>query len=613
MFPVTTPATQEVVCAIALGDSNNGLGTWSGVRVCAADGDLNVVFIRSATTPNTPPDGARVPTGWADDAPGGTDQLWASVGHRAAQSGTWTFSLPYETDGEDGADGEDGRPGFSSALKYNRIKTTVGDGGRVGINPAFNSPNGEYKFKQANSLTAQGFDTFSDIENCTYLDLGLEVDVDDFQDFLEWIAYVNAIGAGTTIVLWLSDDAWMSFRVTGSVDNGSPYTVGGTTYAAVTLGIEHLQTKGASDTHIGITDDVLIGTSLPGRRGNQAVPGYNAQYRYTARVIDNAEIPSAIGDYQFATGTDTDLNTLAELATATVLRLYGHADITDAQSTGFLLRLRMGIQVGTIITLWENDDKWVSYRATNTGVIVGGRYGLNIEHVQSRGMDTSTIGATDEVQILFNISGVDGKSGQNFYASLDTDQYMYDEESFEIVAEADSEDDDNYVPTFRFRRTNIATGIESVGELQMSSAIATLTPTTSVVQSTRTYNDSLLEWNVPSQPVVIRRVSREVFLPTGKYNKPMLTVIPGHQIAVCTWTGDPRSPDIFLEYKTTSASTWTPTQATQSGYTITGLSNGTTYQFRARYRESGGIAQSDYSEVVQAIPRGQTGRRHRTT
>ena len=51
---LTIQQTEEVVCAIALGSSENTLDAWSGVRVCAADGDLNIIFRRESSAPSTP-------------------------------------------------------------------------------------------------------------------------------------------------------------------------------------------------------------------------------------------------------------------------------------------------------------------------------------------------------------------------------------------------------------------------------------------------------------------------------------------------------------------------------------------------------------------------------
>ena len=73
-------------------------------RVCASAGDLNVIYRRSGTVPSTPPDVTHptlFPTGWADDVIGttGDNQLYGSVGHRGAESPTWSFNAPFPVGG----------------------------------------------------------------------------------------------------------------------------------------------------------------------------------------------------------------------------------------------------------------------------------------------------------------------------------------------------------------------------------------------------------------------------------------------------------------------------------------------------------------------------------
>ena len=58
-------------------------------------GDLNTVYLRSATKPATPTAGTdEIPTGWVDDPPTGTNQLWASNGSEDPDTGEWTWLEP---------------------------------------------------------------------------------------------------------------------------------------------------------------------------------------------------------------------------------------------------------------------------------------------------------------------------------------------------------------------------------------------------------------------------------------------------------------------------------------------------------------------------------------
>ena len=86
-------------------DSEGGVGSWSSSRICASAGDLNVIYRRSTSVPSTPcrtlHTDTLLPTGWADDVSGttGDSQLYGSVGHRGAESPTWSFSAPFPVGG----------------------------------------------------------------------------------------------------------------------------------------------------------------------------------------------------------------------------------------------------------------------------------------------------------------------------------------------------------------------------------------------------------------------------------------------------------------------------------------------------------------------------------
>ena len=62
----------------------------------------NIIFRRSATAPSTPSASAGVPTGWYDSASGatGTDVLWAASGTKAIGATNFTWTTPFQIEGE---------------------------------------------------------------------------------------------------------------------------------------------------------------------------------------------------------------------------------------------------------------------------------------------------------------------------------------------------------------------------------------------------------------------------------------------------------------------------------------------------------------------------------
>ena len=58
-------------------------------------GGLNTVYLRAAIQPATPATGsAEIPTGWFDDPPTGTNQLWASNGSEDPDNNDWSWQEP---------------------------------------------------------------------------------------------------------------------------------------------------------------------------------------------------------------------------------------------------------------------------------------------------------------------------------------------------------------------------------------------------------------------------------------------------------------------------------------------------------------------------------------
>lgn len=62
----------------------------------------NIIFRRSATAPSTPSASAGIPTGWYDSASGavGTDVLWAASGTKAIGATNFSWTTPFQIEGE---------------------------------------------------------------------------------------------------------------------------------------------------------------------------------------------------------------------------------------------------------------------------------------------------------------------------------------------------------------------------------------------------------------------------------------------------------------------------------------------------------------------------------
>ena len=105
-FPTYDPNTERVACAILLVGDDNSASVVGAVRFCENPGDINAVFIRSATNPDRLADSAtRLPDNTYDtdqDVPAGAGPIWIAVGNRAPNATTWTWSAWDKIEGTDG-------------------------------------------------------------------------------------------------------------------------------------------------------------------------------------------------------------------------------------------------------------------------------------------------------------------------------------------------------------------------------------------------------------------------------------------------------------------------------------------------------------------------------
>jgi len=93
-----------------LQDTITNANTWNTVVLLSEDGDdggtgltgasTNIIFIRSSSAPSTPTASSGVPATWYDSPPAGTELLWASSGLKAISSTTFTWSTPFQIEGE---------------------------------------------------------------------------------------------------------------------------------------------------------------------------------------------------------------------------------------------------------------------------------------------------------------------------------------------------------------------------------------------------------------------------------------------------------------------------------------------------------------------------------
>lgn len=180
-FPGYDPATQRVACAIATAFSDDTLSDWSTVRVCQANGDLNVVYIRAieGTTPVRPVTGPLpVPSGWLDLSGylAGVGLAWVTVGHRSADGVNWTWGPPLRAEALDGEPGSDGLNGLNGDNGTNGAPGADGDDG-TGIEYVFVSsvtgaevtgvanlpdPNWNYDITSHTTGTVRGNQTYYD-------------------------------------------------------------------------------------------------------------------------------------------------------------------------------------------------------------------------------------------------------------------------------------------------------------------------------------------------------------------------------------------------------------------------------------------------------------------
>ena len=119
------PSTEKIICSTALivrataatqtwtSSIENRDSLWSAPVLCGGESQLRPIYIRAARQPSSPASSTTLAPGdWEEEAPDGTDLLWAATRHRPLGSPRWTtLGRPYQIQGEDGADGQAGQDG----------------------------------------------------------------------------------------------------------------------------------------------------------------------------------------------------------------------------------------------------------------------------------------------------------------------------------------------------------------------------------------------------------------------------------------------------------------------------------------------------------------------
>ena len=324
-------------------------------------------------------------------------------------------------------------------------------------------------------------------------------------------------------------------------------------------------------------------------------------YEYNAVQAGNA-IPNAAGEFKLrqAAGQSSDgFVTFADFESCIFLDLWGHAGVTDlASALAFVSDILERIEVGTTIVLWVSDDMWMSFRVTSEA-LVSGILQFGIEHIETVGSGDIT-GST--VYFGLNPQGRSGKSSQAFYAVISSRPSLPNPNSFRIISDSTANTDDTHLPTFRYSQVNVFTGSLEVRDVQMSRSFEDVPQLSRLVKAERTYDDTTMRWSDYTRPVFV--TPGEVSA-GARYDKPILEVVPGVSSARCVWSGDSRETDSALQYKLTSEpdTAWVTTAATDSPYDISGLTGGTSYDFRVQYSSSNGVEASEFSDVVSATPR----------
>ena len=237
--PTYNHLTQKVIGSQSTCGTDGSVNVFSSPFIYTDDTDINIVYIRtdsdiSTTLPSS--ESNRIPTGWSDLVPTGTQILWARDVIRPSGQIQWTYGRPYKVEGIDGIDGKSGMPGYSVTYLYNAIQ----DGSSV--------PNSSGEFRLQTSTNSSGLTSLLDMKSATILELSPPSNYTQNQS-LAFLTNINAaLNLNTVVVVFVSIFKWIAFTITSKSVTGTN----------LLLGISHFADVFATGANIGSSELVSI-------------------------------------------------------------------------------------------------------------------------------------------------------------------------------------------------------------------------------------------------------------------------------------------------------------------------------------------------------------------
>ena len=242
-FPAGRAANQVALASAATANALGGdlwqaaAGDWSAPFPAARDGDVNIIYRRSASQPATPDASAGVPADWVDlvdNVPAGDDPIWASVGHRPAPDANYRWQAGVRMEG---GDGKPGRPGVAVQFTAN-VRVTA------------RAPAAATEYALVYGTIRRGMTEGWAYDNLlTHIELG-------GADAGDRLSYFGAVRIGDVLVgldAAEDPDEWVSWRITSVAVNG----------ATAKFGVEHLATEAINGAFWAADDSIEFGFSRP--------------------------------------------------------------------------------------------------------------------------------------------------------------------------------------------------------------------------------------------------------------------------------------------------------------------------------------------------------------
>ncbi len=244
-FPAGRAPNQVAYASAATADALGGdlwtaaAGDWSAPFPAAREGDVNIVYQRSAGAPATPAPSAAVPAGWVDGVaavPAGAGAVWASVGQRPADGADYAWQAPVRLEGEDG---RPGAPGVAVRFAAGRR-----------VRAAAPAAAGDYALLTESGLRIGMIEGWDYDGIVTHVELG-------GADAGERARYFPTVRAGDSLVgldAAEDPDEWVAWRITSAAVSGATFK----------MGVEHVSTDaGSGGAFWAASDAIEFGFSRP--------------------------------------------------------------------------------------------------------------------------------------------------------------------------------------------------------------------------------------------------------------------------------------------------------------------------------------------------------------